>query len=254
MLTLLDLPEECLLQTLSTLAVQDVLALACTCKQFARVTHDDVLWKELAFAKWGQQVLELRQQPAEESEGGWSAYCRHRMSFISHKPSPLALVQEQYADPWQHLVCCLLCSRTSGGQIIRDTISSFLRLYPTPSAVLCTPNQELETTLNPVGLQEVRCKAVQSMSHAFLAENWQDPSEFWGCGRFAADSWRIFCRGDKAARVEDATLQRYLRWLKSGKDPQPARKPAQKRKARSTLPQMAKSPASTRQLRSRRQR
>ena len=47
---------------------------------------------------------------------------------------------------------------------------------------------------------------------------WEEPSEFHGCGKFAADSWRIFCRGQTSPKgVEDATLKRYLRWLSTGK-------------------------------------
>ena len=66
-------------------------------------------------------------------------------------------------------------------------------------------------------------------------QDWEDPSEFFGCGRFAADSWRIFCRGGAAALaprdVEDATLQRYLRWARTGTADAPARKPKQPRAA-----------------------
>jgi hypothetical protein len=48
-------------------------------------------------------------------------------------------------------------------------------------------------------------------------QDWEDPQEFLGCGKFTADSWRIFCRGHRSLRdVEDATLKRYLRWLTKG--------------------------------------
>lgn len=37
---------------------------------------------------------------------------------------------------------------------------------------------------------------------------------FKGCGKFAADSWRIFCRGHRDLRsVDDVSLCRFLRWL-----------------------------------------
>ena len=63
---------------------------------------------------------------------------------------------------------------------------------------------------------------------------WEDPSEFYGCGKFASDSWRIFCRGQTSAKtVEDATLKRYLRWLSTGKlvekSSAPASTPARRR-------------------------
>lgn len=63
-------------------------------------------------------------------------------------------------------------------------------------------------------------------SQDLCMQEWEDPVEFYGCGKFTSDSWRIFCRGVKASKgVEDATLLRYLRWLNTGslKDPKPAR-------------------------------
>ena len=198
-----------------------------------------------------------------------------------------------------------LCSRTTGGPTIRNAILGFLDAYPTPSAVLGASNRELEECIGPLGLMEVRRKALQRMSHDFFAEvgytltclfcishhhspcikrsrrtcygsarhshkaecacgpalfsfiresvlghaqvgwgiavrerdgvsfatalcwnadtmicmqAWEDPSQFHGCGKFAADSWRIFCRSQTCAKgVEDATLKRYLRWLNTGK-------------------------------------
>ena len=64
---------------------------------------------------------------------------------------------------------------------------------------------------------------------------WEDPSHFYGCGKFASDSWRIFCRSQTCAKgVEDATLKRYLRWLNTGKLEAKAKaggKPAERRAA-----------------------
>jgi hypothetical protein len=67
------------------------------------------------------------------------------------------------------------------------------------------------------------------------AQDWEDPTEFFGCGRFAADSWRIFCRGGAArltARdVDDPTLQRYLRWARTGSAEPRAPRPRKRRAA-----------------------
>jgi len=66
------------------------------------------------------------------------------------------------------------------------------------------------------------------------AQDWEDPTEFFGCGRFAADSWRIFCRGGAARLaprdVDDPTLQRYLRWARTG-SAEPRVQRAKKRRA-----------------------
>jgi hypothetical protein len=36
----------------------------------------------------------------------------------------------------------------------------------------------------------------------FLGSDWQEPSEFKGCGKFVSDSWRIFCKGARDAKGE----------------------------------------------------
>ena len=63
-----------------------------------------------------------------------------------------------------------LCSRTTGGPTIRKAILGFLDAYPTPSAVLGASNRELEECIGPLGLMEVRRKALQQMSHDFFAK------------------------------------------------------------------------------------
>ncbi|KAK9811939.1 hypothetical protein WJX73_001110 [Symbiochloris irregularis] len=224
---LLDLPEECFLHIASFLAVQDVCAAAATCRQLSAYVQDDSLWQRLAEAKWGSKVLEVTQEAPPEK---WSTYCKHRMAFKSNKQSPFQLVQEQYSDPWQHLACCLMCSRTTGGAVIRQTIEDFLREYTRPTDLLCADAQGVMAQLNALGLQDVRWKALSRMSHDFLAKAWSDPSEFWGCGPFARDSWQIFCCGRTSAKgVTDVALLRYLHWLNTGATAE--RKPAKKRTA-----------------------
>ena len=63
-----------------------------------------------------------------------------------------------------------LCSRTTGGPTIRNAILGFLDANPTPSAVLGASSRELEECIGPLGLMEVRRKALQQMSHDFFAK------------------------------------------------------------------------------------
>jgi hypothetical protein len=98
------------------------------------------------------------------------AYSKHRCSMRSIPQSPLSLIQELYTDPWQHLTCCLLCTRTTGGETIRGAITTFLHLYPSPSAVLDEPREVLLEVIHPLGLQDMRLKAILAMSTDFLAK------------------------------------------------------------------------------------
>lgn len=56
--------------------------------------------------------------------------------LLCRSRSPLNLLQESYPDPWQHITCCVLCSRTSGSELIRTAIAAFFAALPTPTAVL----------------------------------------------------------------------------------------------------------------------
>eukprot|EP00884_Botryococcus_braunii_P016891 jgi/Botrbrau1/3886/Bobra.0183s0107.1 len=213
---LITLPTDVLISICSKLAVKDLLALACTCKNISEVLKDDRMWREIAMKKWGCKVCELAKGRCLEN--GWAPYCKHRLSFVTNVPSPLNLIQEDFSDPWEHLVCCLLCSRTSGSAIVKETILGFLAAFPTPTAVLEADPKALKEAINPVGLQDIRCKALRAMSDGFLSTDWEAPSAFYGCGPFAVDSWRIFCKGDTSRKnVVDPTLKRYLRWRCTGK-------------------------------------
>ena len=66
--------------------------------------------------------------------------------------------------------CVRQCSRTTGGPTIRNAILGFLEAFPTPSAVLEASDKELEVVIGPLGLQEVRRKALQRMSYDFFAK------------------------------------------------------------------------------------
>lgn len=72
--------------------------------------------------------------------------------------SPLNLLQESYPDPYQHIVCCVLCSRTSGSGVISAAVAAFFDALPTPSAVLEAPGKSVS--------QSVLAEVVDGASHS----------------------------------------------------------------------------------------
>lgn len=177
----------------------------------------DAVWQSIAEATWGIRVLDLKpmadldaaqrialddaasardQAGTIAAAGSWHSFCVRRLNARgTPRKSPLELLQEQYLDPWQHITCCTLVSRTSGSALIRDTVAQFFNALPSPSAVLGASDDALAALLGPLGLQALRALAVRGIAHGFLATDWQCPSEFRGCGPFVAQSWEIFCRG-----------------------------------------------------------
>mmetsp|Transcript_23757 Transcript_23757/g.56630 ORF Transcript_23757/g.56630 Transcript_23757/m.56630 type:complete len:206 (+) Transcript_23757:588-1205(+) len=136
------------------------------------------------------------------------------MSFLNISPSPLRLIQECFPDPWEHILCCICCCRTTGSSVVRSVIGDLLSYWKTPSDIINAGDAELQQVLFPLGLQEMRAKSLKRMSTSFLLDAWDDPIQFYGCGKFISDSWRIFCRGDRSMKnVQDKNLRRYLSWL-----------------------------------------
>lgn len=125
----------------------------------------------------------------------------------------MQLLQEQFQDPWAHIACCQLMSRTSGSVIISRTVHLFFALLPTPSAVVDADAAQMREIIQPCGMQEQRIKALKRMSEGFLGSAWTTPSDLYGCGNFVESSWRIFCQGDCSREgVTDPTLRKYLSW------------------------------------------
>lgn len=214
------IPRECVLLVLSHLQVKDLCAVEAVNKAHRELVHDPTLWKSLALAKWGTAVVEWKK---EEPRQGWENYCKRRMPILTIPRSPIGLLQENYSDPWQHLLCCLLCSRTSGSATIAACVALVIDEYSSPTMLLKATEAHwkdgksgecpLCDLIHPLGLQAQRCKAVRKMTIGFLSDDWESPTELYGVGKFSADSLAIFCWGMKDFRgVEDVNLKRYLRW------------------------------------------
>ncbi|KAI3435504.1 hypothetical protein D9Q98_001570 [Chlorella vulgaris] len=230
MSSLRTLNRDSLLRVLALCSCRDVLALACTCQELNKQLQDDDLWRLLAEAKWGSCVPKL----ASVAPGGWAAWTRHRLAASSSSLlSPLDLVQEHYQEcPFQHMVACLLCSRTTGGPVVRQAIRCFLERFSTPTAILTATDSSMLEVLNPLGLQATRLAAVQGVARDYIASDWQQPSDFRHCGAFVTESWMIFCCGHRSlAGIGDKNLQRYLRWHLHGSVDEVKRQRQPKRKA-----------------------
>ncbi|CBN78453.1 conserved unknown protein [Ectocarpus siliculosus] len=168
-----------------------------------------------------------------DSGGGggadWLAFYLRRVGHRAARPSPLNLLQEHYAKDAYHLLsCCILCSRTSGGDTVKDAVKAFFEACPTPTSVLAADLGDLRKTLLPLGLN--RELIIKRFAEGFLASAWHDPSELHGCGRFASDSWQIFCLGNHRPGNQSAAGRRTKEALLPAATPSaPANPPPQQR-------------------------
>jgi len=135
------------------------------------------------------------------------------MSWIPPK-SPHDLLQEHHwNDQWKVLVCCLMLNQTSRKQV-DQIIDDFFTRYPDPQSVISADEEPMRDLLRPLGMYNRRLKTLKKFSQDFLIENWQTASDLYGCGKYADDAWRIFCRGDwQNVKPDDHALTDYHNWL-----------------------------------------
>ena len=128
--------------------------------------------------------------------------------------SPYDLLQERFwPNEWKILVVCLMLNQTSRKQV-EPMIHDFFEKYPDPSSLVEVEEAELFKILKPLGLANRRVKILKKFSSDYLSLNWQSAKELYGCGKYADDAWRIFCKGDwRSVEPKDHALNFYHNFL-----------------------------------------
>ena len=130
--------------------------------------------------------------------------------------SPFDLLQERFwPDSWKILVTCLLLNQTSRKQV-EPMIAEFFKEYPDPESMTLANEEKLKNHLRPLGLSNRRAKTLIRFSREYLAGAWDAAIELYGCGKYANDTWRIFCVGDwKNVQPNDHALNDYHGWFQT---------------------------------------
>lgn len=128
--------------------------------------------------------------------------------------SPHGLIQEVlWPDEWKILMSCLMLNQTTRKQVDK-VIWQFFDKWPTPKDFLKSTHEEVSSLLRPLGFYNRRPKAMRKFTEEYIEEQWQEPIELYGIGKYANDAWRIFCRGDwKQVEPQDHALNKYHSYL-----------------------------------------
>ena len=60
---------------------------------------------------------------------------------------------------------------------------------------------------------------LKKFSSQFLVKEWETAKDLYGCGKYADDTWRIFCKGDwKSVEPNDHALVFYHDFLSNDWD------------------------------------
>ncbi|GCB61712.1 hypothetical protein scyTo_0012962, partial [Scyliorhinus torazame] len=90
----------------------------------------------------------------------------------------------------------------------------FLERYPSAEVARVADWKEVAELLRPLGLYQLRAKAIAKFSDEFLTKQWRYPIELHGIGKYGNDSYRIFCVKEwKEVQPQDHKLNKYWAWL-----------------------------------------
>ncbi|KAI7797517.1 methyl-CpG-binding domain protein 4 [Triplophysa rosa] len=139
-----------------------------------------------------------------------------RKAFRKWTPprSPYHLVQETlFHDPWKLLVATIFLNKTSGKMAI-PTLWQFFERYPNAEVTRVSDWRPLADLLQPLGLSNLRAKALVRFSDEYLNTSWRYPIELHGIGKYGNDSYRIFCVEEwREVTPNDHKLKDYHTWL-----------------------------------------
>ncbi|ELR25157.1 base excision DNA repair protein, HhHGPD subfamily protein [Acanthamoeba castellanii str. Neff] len=123
-----------------------------------------------------------------------------------------------HTSPWRLLVV----------SIVRPVVGDLFDRYPSPEAMAEADEEELAGMIRRLGLYRKRAKALVDFSRTYLdSPPWRTPAELKYFGKYADDSYRLFCLGGTSlslwltplllcssrVRPRDKKLKQYRDWL-----------------------------------------
>jgi len=90
----------------------------------------------------------------------------------------------------------------------------FFDKYPDAAAMAMADEGRLREMIKSLGLANKRAKTLIRFSREYLKEGWTTAKDLHGCGKYADDTWRIFCKGEwESVAPNDHALNKYCNWL-----------------------------------------
>jgi methyl-CpG-binding domain protein 4 len=136
--------------------------------------------------------------------------------LIPTEISPYALMQEEFRnEPWKLLVGCILLNQVSA-KVAKPIWQKFFEMYPTAQSLHDAPTStalaDMTVLFRPLGFQNRRATRVLCMTGDFLKWDGNDPLSLYGVGKYAADSYNMFIKGEIVPDVKDKELRNYVEW------------------------------------------
>lgn len=121
------------------------------------------------------------------------------------------LQEELMPDAWKMLVGCIMLNQTTRVQVEKVWRELFDR-YPTPESMSLADPDELSELIKCCGFRNRRAKTLVRFSKEWSCGDREVVSKYYGIGKYAHDSYRIFVENDFNVDTVglDKELRRYL--------------------------------------------
>jgi adenine-specific DNA glycosylase len=104
-----------------------------------------------------------------------------------------------------------MLNRTDKLQVHR-IINQFFERWPDPVSLAKADPDDVARFIKSLGLYNRRAKTLIEMSRAWIAEIPENIDDLPGIGKYAADSYSMFCEGYLVLDTQDKELSKYVRW------------------------------------------
>jgi methyl-CpG-binding domain protein 4 len=91
----------------------------------------------------------------------------------------------------------------------------FFSLYPEPSDAITADPDEMANLISILGFKNKRTNIIKRFSDNWVNQEWLEPAELYGIGKYGQDSWEIFQKGNLDVIPTDGVLNTYLEWARS---------------------------------------
>jgi methyl-CpG-binding domain protein 4 len=92
--------------------------------------------------------------------------------------------------------------------------AEFFRRYPTPDSASRANPEEMARIIVSLGFKNKRAATIIRFSKDWVTQDWLEPSELYGIGKYGQDSWEIFQKANLNVVPTDGVLAQYLTWAK----------------------------------------
>ncbi len=137
------------------------------------------------------------------------------MVINSLPQSPIGMLQEEmWPDVWKILVVSILHNQTSRKQVDK-VYEDLFKKYPNAESMASASEDSVAEIVKPLGLYNRRSRGLIKFSKQFVENDWQMPSDLYGCGKYADDCYTVFCKFDwKNVNPTDHALNDYVDWAR----------------------------------------